>query len=335
MYRILAIDGGGMRGIIPAKILTHIEAKTGKKIAEMFDLIVGTSTGGLIAAAAVTKNKQGKPKFTAKEILNIYTKHGAEIFEKSFLREATSVKGAFEERYDHDALEKILGEYLGNATLKDCFKDIVMPSYDIELREPYFFKTRRAKESPDRNHYLRDAVRATSAAPTYFEPAPVWSLQDPEPTRRVLVDGGVFVNNPAMCALAEAISLKNELDDILLLSLGTGGLDEKIAYKEAKNWGYASWARPLIDVMMDGNADATDYHLNQLLPGLDKPDKQRYFRFDIAFGKNGPDKLDNASKGNIEKLKAKAEEIIQNHEEEFERLLKHLKSSQDNSPQAG
>ena len=326
MYRILAIDGGGMRGIIPAKILTHIENEVGKKIAEMFDLIVGTSTGGLIAAAAVTKNKQGKPKFTAEEIANIYTKHGAEIFEKSFLREATSVKGAFEERYDHDALEKILGEYLGNATLKDCFKDIVMPSYDIELREPYFFKTRRANESPDRNHYLRDAVRATSAAPTYFEPAPVWSLQDPEPTRRVLVDGGVFVNNPAMCALAEAISLKNELDDILLLSLGTGGLDEKIAYKEAKNWGYASWARPLIDVMMDGNADATDYHLNQLLPGLDKPEKQRYFRFDIAFGKDGPDKLDDASPENIAKLEEKAEEIIQNRKKELGHLLNQLQS---------
>ena len=322
MYKILAIDGGGMRGLIPSTILAHIENKTNKTIAEMFDLIVGTSTGGLIAAAAVTKNAQGKPKFKAQEIVDLYTNCGPEIFKKSPWREISTGKGAFEERYDHKPLEGILNQYLGDATLKDCLKPIVITSYDIELREPYFFKTSRA-ENPDRNHYLRDAVRATSAAPTYFEPAPVVSLKKPNPTRRVLIDGGVFVNNPAMCALVEAISSGEKREDILLLSLGTGGLNRKIAYEEAKDWGYLGWSRPVIDVMMDGHADATDYHLEHLLPGANKKAAQRYFRFDIELN-DALDDMDNVTKGNIKNLKAKADEIIDKNQAEFTRLIGHL-----------
>ena len=177
---------------------------------------------------------------------------------------------------------------------------------------------KKEKEDGDRNHYLKDAARATSAAPTYFEPVVVSSFAK-SPTRRVLVDGGVFVNNPAMCAYVEAVSLKDESDEIMVVSLGTGIATRKISYEEAKDWGLASWAQPIISVMMDGSADAADYHLRQLLPDSTAEDNQRYFRFDTKLDV-GSDDMDNTSKGNIELLKEKARQIINGQGGELSRL---------------
>ena len=170
MFNVLSIDGGGIRGVIPAVLLKHIEEKVGKRVADIFDLIVGTSTGGILAAGLTVPKRDGTPKFSAEDMLALYADRGREIFDRSFWRGITSAGGALDEQYDHKPLEKILKEYLGDSTLKDCIVPIVLTSYDIEKRQPYFFKTRRAREKKDRNHYLRDAARATSAAPTYFEP---------------------------------------------------------------------------------------------------------------------------------------------------------------------
>ena len=266
MFKILSIDGGGIRGVIPAALLQHFEAQTGKRISDLFDLIVGTSTGGILAAGLTVPTAGGKPKYSATDMLKLYADRGREIFERSFWRGITSLGGTADEQYSHKPLEKILKQYLSDATLTDCLAPVVITSYDIEQRAPYFFKTSHAKQKKDRNHYLRDAARATSAAPTYFEPEVVKSLAK-SPTRRVLIDGGVFVNNPAMCAYVEALTLGATSDEIVVVSLGTGVATRSIPYDDAKDWGAIGWVRPIIGVMMDGSADAADYHLRQLLPG--------------------------------------------------------------------
>ena len=236
MFKVLAIDGGGIRGVIPAAVLAYIEAKTGKHSSELFDLVVGTSTGGIIAAGVTVPKANGKPKFSAADMLNLYVEQGQEIFNRSFWRGITTIGGFGDEQYDHRPLERILKTYLGNATLDECLVPIVVTSYDIEQRKPYYFKTLRARESKDRNHYLRDAARATSAAPTFFEPALVSSMAQ-TPTRRVLVDGGVFVNNPSLCGWVEAQSMADDPGDVLVVSLGTGVTNRKIPYEDAKEWG--------------------------------------------------------------------------------------------------
>ncbi len=338
MYKVLSIDGGGIRGVIPAVILKHLEEKTGKQIAEMFDLIVGTSTGGILAAGLTVPDGNGQSaKHLAKNLLELYTNRGSEIFKRPLWQKTPifgpvigGVSHALEEKYDHKPLEGILYGYLGDITLKNCLKPVVVTSYDIEQRKPYFFKTSHAKKDDDRNHYLKDAARATSAAPTYFEPAVVNSLAE-KPTRRVLVDGGVFVNNPAMCAYVEAVSLKDESKDIVIVSLGTGIAERKIYYEEAKDWGLASWARPIISVMMDGSSDATDYHLCHLLPNSTTGDQQRYFRFDTKLNV-GFDDLDETSKSNIKLLKEKAEQIINEQGDELSRLIDLLKKDDQSPP---
>ena len=321
LFKVLSIDGGGIRGVIPAVLLDHIERETKKSITNLFDLIVGTSTGGIIAAALTRRNgSQQRKKLSASDLVALYTEHGKDIFPRSLWKAVTSLGGLAEEAYDHGPLVNLLKNKLGDSTLKNCNPPIVVTSYDIEQRKPYFFKTTKAKSDNDRNHYLRDVARATSAGPTYFEPAVVTSFATP-PTKRVLIDGGVFVNNPAMCAYVESLKSFNKVpEEILLVSIGTGDGTRPIWYDEAKDWGALSWVHPLIGVMMDGSSDAVDYHLRLLLPG-ENTDDQRYFRLTtkLNFAK---DDLDEVSAGNIRNLKTEARQIIKEEKkEEIKRLL--------------
>ncbi len=327
MFKILAIDGGGIRGLIPAVLLEYIEQETEKPVSKLFDLIVGTSTGGILAAGlTVPKGRSKIPKFKATDLLEFYQNHGAEIFSRSLWDGLSSGWGLTDALYDEKPLEKLLSKYMGTATLTSCLKPIVLTSYDIERREPYFFKTSRARQSADRNHYLRDATRATSAAPTFFEPEIVPGKAK-KSTRRVLVDGGVFVNNPSMCAFAEACKThKKKPEDMVMVSLGTGVATRKLPYDEAKDWGKLEWIRPLISVMMDGQADAADYYLNQLMHGAGSGNKQRYFRFDTKL-KTALDDIDAAHTANIAALKTEANRIITDKATEFAHLFTLLKKS--------
>jgi patatin-like phospholipase/acyl hydrolase len=202
-FKVLSLDGGGIRGIIPARILTTIEDKTNRSIADMFDLIAGTSTGGILAAGLAGSKGGNKPIRTAAELLNMYVDRGAEIFSRSLWKGITSVGGLRDERYSAGPLERVLKDTLGDAELKDVITNVLIPSYDIEGRGdyrgggPYFFKSSKASTDQDYNYYLRDVARATSAAPTYFEPAHIENRSGAKWT--ALVDGGVFANNPAAC----------------------------------------------------------------------------------------------------------------------------------------
>ena len=322
---ILSLDGGGIRGLISARILAEIEEKTGRRIHELFDLIVGTSTGGILAVGLARPQTGKAGPVPAKELVDLYSKRGREIFSRSFWKGVTSLGGYSDEKYDAAPLENILRKMLGNSELKDTMVDIVVTSYDIERRKPYLFKTRKARCKPlGRNHLLRHVARATSAAPTYFETFLLDKNQwEGEKKRRALIDGGVFANNPTMIALSEAQYSGTDLKNIVLCAVGTGMHDRKIAYEEAKDWGPLSWAKPVISVMMDGTSDSADYHAQLLLPGS-KSAKQRYFRFDISLGDDALDDLDAADGANVSALLRKADEIIQKQRKELRRLVNIL-----------
>ena len=325
---ILSLDGGGIRGIIPAKILDELENRTGRCVHELFDLIVGTSTGGILAAGlARPDNGQGKGPCSAKDLLQTYCERGREIFSRSLWKGVTSLGGLSDEKYDAAPLENVLADILGDAELMDTVPHIVVTSYDIERREPYLFKTSKAcAEEEGRNHLLRHIGRATSAAPTYFEAFLLdnkqWGKENDN--RRVLVDGGVFANNPSMIALTEALSSGTRMNEILLCAIGTGRNDREIPYEEAKDWGPLGWAKPVLSVMMDGMSDSADYHARQLLPDSDDgTGEQRYFRFDIRL-EDALDDLDAAHRANINALLREAEKIIEEQEDELDQLSRML-----------
>jgi len=332
---ILSIDGGGIRGIIPATIIRYIEEsiqeRTGEaraRISDYFDLMAGTSTGGILVCAYLVPaaGDPMRPRFTAEEALNLYKERGGDIFELSLWQKIRTAKGTLDEKYQADALEKALDEYFGETKLSQLLKPCLIPAYDIENRMGKFFTSYNA-DANTRNFLVKDVARATSAAPTYFETAHIRSMYG---VSYALIDGGVFVNNPALCAYAEARTMKFEskgidyptAKDMLLLSLGTGEVKKPYAYKDAKDWGSISWIKPLIDIMMSGNSETVDYQLKQLYDTLPPESKTCYKRIQVDLSKTHADPdMDNAGGKNIAALEEAGKRWITDHLKELDDIV--------------
>ncbi|SMC27467.1 hypothetical protein SAMN02746041_02963 [Desulfacinum hydrothermale DSM 13146] len=308
MVRILSIDGGGIRGIIPAMVLAEMERLTGRRTARNFHLMAGTSTGGILAMALAVPGSDG-PRFAARDLVDLYADRGRDIFKRSFWKGMSSAGGLLDEKYPHEPLERVLDEYFGDTVLSDALTKVLVSAYDIEDRAPFFFKSWRSETAMVP---MKRAARATSAAPTYFEPARIRMGNE----TKALVDGGVFVNNPAVSAYAEARRLYPEDEEIMVVSLGTGQLTRPITYDEAKDWGLAGWAIPILNVVFDGVSDAVDYQLRQILG-------DRFTRFQIPLHVASDD-MDNASAANITALKLEAQTLMKQRREDLERACQWL-----------
>lgn len=318
MKKVLSIDGGGIRGILPALFLHEMEKKLKKPIAEVFDLIAGTSTGGILALSLSVPDKNGKPKFSALDILNLYEDEGKNIFKKSLWRSTTSMGNLTNAKFPIEGIEEVLDIYLGNTMLSESLTSLIIPSYEIERRMPFFFKSRHAKANAEYDYKMKDVARATSAAPTYFESLKLKAK--PPADYFALIDGGVFANNPAMCAYAEAKKVFGNENDILLVSVGTGQHTRSIPYEESKDWGLLEWARPMLSVVFDGVSSTVDYQLKQI---LSDNHLKNYFRFQTRL-ERGNDDMDNVTSTNIKALKIKGSELVKQNEEQFEELCKIL-----------
>lgn len=304
--RVLTIDGGGIRGLIPALVLTELERRAGRRIFEMFDLIAGTSTGGILACALCAPDP-----LPASDIVQLYTEEGPKIFDRSLFQRIQSADGLLDEKYDDAALERALERFLQHKRLAESRPDLIVPSYDTAAPGPYFFKTTKAKETPDTDDFpLSVVAHATSAAPTYFEAV--------EAGDKALVDGGVFATNPAMCAFAEVLNREDVSPrDVVLLSLGCGERTDKHSFDEIKDWGLLKWARPILDVVFDGVSDAVNYQLERVLS------PERYFRLQVELTL-ASDHLDDASEDNLAKLRAQAEELIASRSSDLDAVLGKL-----------
>jgi predicted acylesterase/phospholipase RssA len=278
--KVLSIDGGGIRGLIPALVLAEIESRTERRIADLVDMIAGTSTGGILACAL------GKPDpLPAAEIASLYVEEGPKIFDRSLLKQITSLGGYLDERYSSSGLVKALARYLGDTPMTAATLPLLLTAYDTEARAIHLLRS----EGEHSGASMVDAAHASSAAPTYFEPVRLDGA--------CLIDGGVFATNPALVAYAE---LRGKLD--LLLSLGTGEHTRPLPCEKVEDWGQLEWARPIIDVVFDGGQDAVDMQLRALLP-------DDYVRLQTQLEKASDD-LDDASSDNLERLQEEAEALI-------------------------
>lgn len=295
--KILSIDGGGIRGIIPAMVLAKIEEITKKPVCQLFDFVAGTSTGGILALTLTKPSSSNKdmPEYSAHDLVNMYVENGKKIFSSNMLHSITSLNGLCDEKYDSDGIESVLKDYLGTSKLSECLTNVLIPSYELGLRRPLFFKSWYVKNQTRKHYdfYMWQVARATSAAPTYFEPFKI-EINDEGIEYYSLIDGGVFANNPAMCAFADAKVLYKDTDDIMMVSLGTGELTKSIPHNEAKDWGLAKWAKPILDTIFDGESDSVDYQLRHLLK------KDNYYRIQTSLLDN--DAMDDASDNNIHEL---------------------------------
>lgn len=292
--RLLALDGGGIRAILTCKVLEFIELRTGKRIHELFDLVAGTSTGGLLACG-LTKPE---PK-TAAEMRNLYLERGPEIFNRTWVESVRKIGGLMGPKFGDEGISRVLHEEFGDLRLKECVIPTMLTSYETQIRKPVFFTSWANGEC-----LLRDVCRASSAGPTYFAPAHFGSPPAPLNT---YVDGGLICNNPSVVALTEASKLFGVTrDNVLVLSLGTGADEQPIEYEQCRSWGQLAWVRPLIGIMMDGVSALNAHILSEILP------PQNHIRLQaILTGKLG--EMDNVDPKNMAALESVGQKLVDMH----------------------
>ena len=271
--RILSIDGGGLRGLAPLLVLQWIERNTGKRVHELFDVITGTSTGGIIACGLAGSADGVSPLLDLGQIIALYREEGATIFpppENALGRFVRSIKSAFDPRYSPAGLDGLLRRNFGELKLSDTLVPIIVPSYDIGHNEVLMFKSRKAAD-PLYDCFLYEICRATSAAPTYL---PSYPMRYPDRTgmvkNRVCIDGGIYLNNPTLAAVSDLIKHGHNgervaLEDISCLSLGTGIFIKELNEERSVDWGLFNWARPITDVMMQASSMSAVYESEQLI----------------------------------------------------------------------
>ncbi|WP_019038719.1 patatin-like phospholipase family protein [Psychroflexus tropicus] len=319
--RILSIDGGGIRGILPGVILCRLEEKLQKfsnnksaKLADYFDFFAGTSTGGILTLSYLIPDQSGRPLLTAKQSVDLYLQRGKDIFDVNLWQKLSSGFGIADEKYDEQELEKALQDTFQEYWLSDLIKPCIISAYNVQQGRPHFFKQHKSNKNIY-NFQLKDVARATSAAPTYFEAA---CIENQTGAAFPLVDGGLFANNPAMVAYSEVHNMefqgmptKPTAKDMMIVSIGTGSKSKSYEYKKVKNWGQLEWIKPVIDIMMCGSSVSTDYHLTQIFDGLEPTDKSAYYRLEPKVI-TADSAMDNASFKNLQRLEADALSYIAN-----------------------
>lgn len=294
-FQILSLDGGGIKGLFSAAVLAFLEEDHGLRIADHFDLIVGTSTGGIIALALCMEMRP-------REIVRFYVRHGPEIFAASRL---SGIKRFFRSKYNSDGLESALKDCFGKKRLADSVKRLVIPSYNIGEDDVYLFKT------PHHERLRRDykvpvwqVALATSAAPTFFP-----SCLKVDHIR--LVDGGVWANNPTMVGVVEAVSMLDvPLEAIRVLSLGTTNA-VKGRSKKLDRGGRLQWRTEAIDVIMQGQSIGAFTQAQHLL-GRDKV---------VRMDPKVPDGLFTLDKLSEEELLGKASHESRHFSPEFKKIF--------------
>ena len=254
MYKILSIDGGGIRGIIPARLLERLE-RHHPGIVQGFDLFAGTSTGAVVAAGFAYGLK-------ARFMRQMYKGFGEEVFVDSIWDDILDLKVLIGADYSIDNLKALMERVVGSTTLGELPKNLLIATFDLkdETRDPPRWKPKffhnYADSNGDGDQKLVDVVLRSAAAPIYF------------PTYQGFIDGGVAAINPSTCALAQAYH--EGFQDVRLLSLGTG-INPRWLEEQDADWGVIQWGLKLVNIFMDGVSEVADYQCRQIL-------RENYFR---------------------------------------------------------
>ncbi|KAK8685907.1 hypothetical protein V6N13_124939 [Hibiscus sabdariffa] len=334
---VLSIDGGGIRGIIPATILSFLEHKLQEldgedaRIADYFDVIAGTSTGGLMTAMLTAPDENGRPLFKGEDIAPFYLKHGPKIFPRNnYKRMTMKMNALMRPKYNGKYLRKTICMVLGDRRLHETLTSVVIPTFDIKLLQPTVFTTFEAKKDTSKDALLSDICIATASAPTYF-PAYRFNTEDSNGSDREfhLVDGGIAANNPALLALKptglafpgdqeQGVSLRRALnyENYLIISLGTGTskMEKKYNAKTAEKWGILGWlysdgSSPLVDAFTFAGADMVDLHMSMIFSSIKS--EQNYLRIQDDKLTGDASSTDKATIKNMRNLVEIGEKLLQ------------------------
>lgn len=291
---VLALSGGGVRGIASLMILVEIEERIGKKAGDIFSLIAATSVGCLIASLLNLPSSENPlvRKYSAKDLTGMMEDKMKIIFHRSFLNKLESADSAFAPKYTEDGMVAVLNELFQDTLAKDLLGHYTFSSFDTtNFKNGYFpYTDKQAKEElAFQELKVKDMIQGVTAASTYF------------PSKKIgvhnIIDGGILENNPSVRAYAEAKDVLNCGENMTLLSIGTGIVDFHLP---DTNWGSLHWATWILPSMFTGQDSAIRSLADKLLNLPSQPKKYFAVQFDIEEGK---DALDDTSDENIAYLK--------------------------------
>lgn len=321
---ILSIDGGGVRGIVPLTVLKRLENEVGP-LTDIFQYAAGTSTGSIIATGLTCPAADRRPKFTAVQMFDNFKDSVGSVFQRTYFQAFSSAFGLRTALYQPTGLEKVLQDTLGDALLREALVPLVIPSTLLKRESSYLFTSYNPS---NRDLMMRQAVRASAAAPTYF-PSYTIKLGGVDYD---FADGGIWANNPSLCAYFEAKKQIPSTQPIFVVLLGTGAPQNSIPESE-KNGGDIFWAKNILPVIFSAGASSTDSYMRQLCPGTPTEVKScNYWRFEIIIEEKHA-ALDNASPENINYLIDTTERILDEptKKEEFETLCHYLRAQRRTS----
>ncbi|XXG61025.1 hypothetical protein AAC387_Pa04g2785 [Persea americana] len=329
LITILSIDGGGIRGIIPATILSYLESQLQEldgedaRLADYFDVIAGTSTGGLVTSMLTAPNESNRPLFAAKDIKDFYLEHCPKIFPQfrgPFAPTVKFFKAISGPKYNGKYLHELVEDKLGKKKLHETLTNVVIPTFDIKRLQPTIFSSYEVKSKPYLDALLSDICIGTSAAPTYLPAHHFKTIYSEGKEREFdLIDGGVAANNPALVAMGEVTKevfrgnpdffpiKPMDYGRFLVISLGTGSpkKHEKYTASHASKWGVLGWllsdgSTPLVDVFTQASADMVDIHISVLFQALHS--ESNYLRIQDDTLSGHVSSVDVATKENLEDL---------------------------------
>ena len=257
-YPILSFDGGGIRGVLTARLLERIVAKRPDFLSQV-KLFAGTSTGSILAMGLAKG-------LSPSELVSLYKERGKDIFHQSVPHQFLTLGSLIGAKYTTQERLDGLRPYFDGTTLSQLPRTVLVVAFQLDSQNPIapapnpprrwqgkFFHNYPNSQFLDQK--ALDLVMRSSAAPTFF------------PTYQGFIDGGVIANNPSMCALAQAINPPTggqDIHDVVLLSLGTGARAEFLTQTDS-NWGITEWGFKLVDLLLDSGTGLADFHCQQLL----------------------------------------------------------------------
>lgn len=299
-FYILSIDGGGIRGLFPARLLKCIETELKVPLSKHFGMFAGTSTGSIVASSLAHA-------VPIDQVIGLYRNSGPDIFSRQRFWGPRIFEPAVRSRYRKQKLLGALAPMLGGVSLGSITVPLVLPATDIVNGKAHLFRTNYVKdEKRDLEVPLLDAVVASCSAPTYFDPTRVGNV--------LLADGGLWANSPSLAAVIEARqNLEIELEDIRVLSIGTGYSPTTYGHEEHKRWGFINgWkGTEFVDFLMFLQARSTHNYLEMLF------DKKQFLR--LNFESEEPLHLDDCSI--MDRLEEKAQEVFRNDRESIRRFM--------------
>ncbi|GGF03392.1 Patatin-like phospholipase/acyl hydrolase [Chishuiella changwenlii] len=338
---LLSLDGGGIRGIISCVILKYIEDKLKElhdedaKIGDYVDFIAGTSTGALIASLLLmpSDDHPKRSKHSITDALNIYLGEGKNIFTKTFWTIINNPLSILKDNFATVVLEQQLNLVFGQTELKDLTRPCAIVAYDTEHQKPKIFNSIDGI-SPFRNFYVKDICRASSAAPTYFEPAKISSFAEQE---FCCIDGGVFANNPTFVGFIETHKInfrkyfKDDLkfdgiaplQEFVVISIGNGSRAKSYKHEDLNGISKSKWTDPLVDIFISTGVDMIDTEMKAMFSLLKPKHHQNYYRFNPEIPESAMD-LDNISNNNIKTLLDVANDYVLKNKEYLDELVQKL-----------